>query len=76
MNVPYEGGIIMSEDPNLYHCHLPTDLGMYDHLPYHPNPELGDGRHIKLISGNIIRGCPVNYSYKKIIIPNEEDEEP
>ena len=65
----------MLEDPSLYHCHLPADLGMYERLPYHPKPQLHDGRQVKLISGNIIRGCPVNYLDKKIIVPKEEGEE-
>ena len=75
MNIPCEGGIIMSEDPSIYHCHLPANLDVYDHLPYHINPAIGDGSQIKLISGNIIRGCPVNYLDKKTIVPKEEGEE-
>lgn len=70
----FEGGINMAEDPKIYHCNLPADLSVYDHLPYHVNPTVGDGSQVKLWSGNIIRGCPVNYLDKKII-SNQENEE-
>lgn len=65
----------MAEDPNTYHCHLPADMSAYDHLPYHINPQIGDGSHIRLYSGNIIRGCTINYLDKKYVVPNREDEE-
>ncbi len=64
----------MTEEPNYYHCHLDADMSMYDHLPYHINPELCDGTHITLHSGNIVKGYFVNYNYtdKRIIIPNDD----
>lgn len=63
----------MTEDPNYYHSNLEADMSMYDHLPYHINPELCDGTHIGLHSGNVIKGFFVNYNYtdKHLIIPSE-----
>lgn len=64
----------MTEDPKYYHCQIETDMSMYDHLPYHINPELCDGTHITFHSGNVIKGYFVNYNFtdKHLIIPNED----
>lgn len=64
----------MRKDPNYYHCDLPPDMSMYDHLPYKVNPSLGDGSNIGFYSGNVLRGCPVNYLEEKIIVPNGEED--
>ena len=65
----------MNKEPYYYKCDLPYDMSMYDHLPYHVNPNTNDGSNIHLCSGNILRGYPINYYVDKTIdVPNGEDE--
>ena len=47
---------------------LPTDLSMYDKLPYVPNRDVINSKNVKLVSGNIIKRYNVKQSEEQFII--------